>query len=224
MHTDLKRFLTLTATMITLGGGFACVPTDDQACTDIAIASATVTVTDDAGAPIADATVEWSVDGVTWAACDEGGAAGAYRCGWEQAGELRIRASAAGYVAGEGDVSVPMDDQNCHVVGQSLTLTLAADVDCTAELRPSVIATVAGASGEALTGVAVTWLRDGGEPAPCVDQGEAGWWCADELAGRFVIAASADGHGPASVTIDVGEDECHVITEAVTLTLDWLPD
>jgi hypothetical protein len=57
-----------------------------------------------------------------------------------------------------------------------------------------------------------------------VDAGGGLWQCGQEEAGTFVVTATAGGHTTESATVTVGTDECHVITEHVTLSLDWLPD
>ena len=40
-----------------------------------------------------------------------------------------------------------------------------------------------------------------------------------EVAGRFVLNATKPGHLPASASVVVGADECHVLTVPVQLTL-----
>lgn len=214
------RRLALALPLLTL---FGCpVPVDEVACTEIAIASVVVNVGADDGAAITP-TITYSVGGADPVACDSF-ADGQYTCGYEVAGDLTIRVEAEGYDAQEQVVTVVSGE--CHVVTETLDVTLArTDVDCTDVELPSVIATVAGSSGEALTGVQVAY-REGDTAADiaCDDRGDGSWACGAEVAGILLVTAVADGHAAESVEVDVAADECHVFTENVAFELDWLPD
>ncbi len=194
----------------------------DPPCTDLAAVSVTVIVEDDLGVVVPDATVTWREGAGPAEACQSWGPEdGEFACAFEVAGDLTIRVEAAGYAPFEQTVTVRADE--CHVIGRTITAVLSPP-DCTDEVVPSVEVTVVGASGEALEEVAVTWRRgEEGPEAPCDLVGPT-WWCAEEVAGELTVTALAAGHTTVSETVTVTEDECHVLTEARTLTLDWLPD
>ncbi|HRI72624.1 MAG TPA: hypothetical protein PK156_50655 [Polyangium sp.] len=94
------------------------------ACTDLAAASVSVAVVDSAGAAVADAMLTFSVDGGAPQACDNM-MNGSYVCGYEQAGMITISATKGADTATQ-TVTVSKDGQGCHVVGQSITMTLGA--------------------------------------------------------------------------------------------------
>lgn len=193
----------------------------DPPCTDLLAVSVTVTVEDDSGVVIPDARVTYRVDDGPVQACDAWGGDGSFACGFEESGAFTVRVEADGYTPFEDSFTVARDE--CHVIGRAITASLIP-MDCTLDIRNSVVATVVGASDEALEDVAVTWRSgEDGPEHPCDAMGDV-WWCAEEVAGDLTITASAAGHTTASETVTVTEDACHVITEAVTLTLDWLPD
>ena len=144
-------------------------------------------------------------------------------CSSDLAGDLDIRVEATGYATVETPVSVTQGE--CHVNAETLTVTLEP-VECTEVEVPSVLATVAGSSGEELSGVDVRWGYADAEmePQACDDQGDGTWACGWEVAGDLEVTAVADGHAAEVQTVTVGADECHVITEELTFSLDWLPD
>lgn len=206
-----------------LGFVLVCGCEARQACTTEARGSVTVTVTDPDGAPVADPEVTFSVDGGDPAPCDAM-PGGSFVCGWEVSGELAITADAWGFGAVTETVTVGRDA--CHVIPEALTLVLDP-VDCTSEEVPSVEVTVAGATGEALTGVVVRYWPEGAtaDAADCSGPHPPGvWFCGAEQAGALVIEAAADGHVTEQRTVTVGEDECHVITEQVDFALAWGAD
>lgn len=200
-------------------------PAKDIACTDIAVSSVTLTVEDDAGNAIVGATGSFTVDGGAAEDCEPGGQDGEVICGFEKQGAFEITVSAEGYEAQV--VSLSVDADECHVIPEARTVTLSPDgVDCTEQAVPSILVVVEGASEETLTGVAVTYAPEGGDdPAACTEF-DGQWTCGTEEAGTFVVSASADGHTTetATVTVEMDEDGCHVVTEEVTLTLEYLPD
>lgn len=194
----------------------------EVACDLMAVSSVTVTLAGEDGGDLSAATVTYTVDGADPVACDAFD--GTWTCGYEVAGVLTIRAEAEGYDAVEQDVTVEAGE--CHVVTEQVSLTLpVSDIDCTEESVPSVLATVAGSSGEELSGVAVTWARTDSEAVeqPCEDLGTE-WRCGSEVAGELEIFAIADGHEGETQIVTVEADECHVLTESLAFELDWLPD
>jgi hypothetical protein len=98
---------------------------------------------------------------------------------------------------------------------------------CTLEARPSVGVTVVDTRGNLLRDARVTYTRDGGpvQQAQCFSpsNGAGGcerWWTEPEQPGLFVITAtSVDGQRTVQQQVTVTEDECHVLTETVQLTL-----
>jgi hypothetical protein len=92
-------------------------------CTLESIVSVTATVEDAAGNPIDDATVVYAVDGGAEAACENLGA-GDYACGADEAGDFVITADRDGFATGQNGVTVEDTDDGCHVVPQTVTVTL----------------------------------------------------------------------------------------------------
>lgn len=197
---------------------FAGCPAPEVADCD---ASAAVSVSVEVEGP-EDPTVTYEHEGVE-AAC-QSWPDGTWACGYEVAGEILVRAEADGWEPAEATVVVEQGE--CHVVGESVTLTMS-HVACTEEERPSVVVTVAGSGGETLTGVEVTYAPADAavEPSACDPYGDA-WACGWEEAGDLVVQAVADGHAGESVTVTVPEtaDGCHVETQEVDFLLEWLPD
>ena len=119
---------------------FAGYSTEPQVCTDLLAFSATIDVVDENGDPIF----------ATVTATDEDGAAVNVRCadgsdtgdtcttwivGEEVVGKISIHAEATrdcNTGTGDLEVDVPMDDQDCHVVGQTGTLAVTnwTDLGC----------------------------------------------------------------------------------------------
>jgi hypothetical protein len=98
---------------------------------------------------------------------------------------------------------------------------------CTLEARAAVQVTVVDPRGGIQRDARVTFTVDGGpeEQAQCNGTSQpAGqcdrWVTSYERAGEYVITAtSADGTRTARTQVRVSEDECHVKTETVQLTL-----
>ena len=92
-------------------------------------------------------------------------------------------------------------------------------IACTAEARTSVLLTVVDQLNVPLPGVNVTYQVNGGatQIQACETTGRCA--IAFEVSGTFSIAASKAGYTPASGTVTVTRDACHVITESLTLTL-----
>ena len=95
--------------------------------------------------------------------------------------------------------------------------------DCSAIAIASVFVTLEAADGALDDGSAATveYSVDGGDFSDCVlNPGTLNYSCGYEEPGSFVVRASADGYVPAEATAEVESDECHVITESVTLVLE----
>jgi hypothetical protein len=192
----------------------------EPACTRLAAISVTLTVQDEAGAAIPDVTATWRAGDGAATPCEPFGQ-GVFACGVEVAGEITVTASAPGHAEASRTVTVGADE--CHVIEEQVTLTLA-ETGCTDGNRPSIRAFVAGAGGETLYDVWVTYQPDGAEaPLEC-DESDGHWLCGSEEAGAFTVFAGASGHQTGSAEVVVHEDACHVVTEDVAFELDWLPD
>jgi hypothetical protein len=124
-------------------------------------------------------------------------------------------------------VEIDMEADQCHVIPQDQTVTLVAEpYTCTSPPNSAQV-TVVGASGEALTGVHVQWgfSDTDGMPRDCVEKPDLTWTCAEDQSGMIDLYAVADGHGEEMASIELqAEGLCDPDIEAVTLTLDWLPD
>jgi hypothetical protein len=97
--------------------------------------------------------------------------------------------------------------------------------ECEAWAGWGVTVTVTDGQGAIVPDATVVFSVDGGaeEPAECLaEPGPCQEWLAGlEQSGKFKIkAASADGIKHAEATVVVTEDECHVISESVTLKLE----
>ena len=90
---------------------------------------------------------------------------------------------------------------------------------CTTEARTSVLLTAVDHLNAPLPGVNVLYQVNGGtvQNQACESTGTCA--IAFEVSGVFSITASKVGYTPASGTVTVTRDECHVITERLTLTL-----
>ena len=99
-------------------------------------------------------------------------------------------------------------------------------IDCSTIAMTSVRVTLEAADGslEPSMAVAVEYAVDGGAFQACFNNPETlDFVCGVEEPGSFVVRASAEGYASAEATAEVGSDECHVITEAVTLVLEPEP-
>jgi hypothetical protein len=90
---------------------------------------------------------------------------------------------------------------------------------CTAEARPSVLLTVVDPQNAPLAGVTASFQVNGGSAQSQACDANGLCALAFELAGEFSISASKAGYLPASGTLRVSRDDCHVITARLTLTL-----
>jgi hypothetical protein len=192
-------------------------------CTDDRRSSLTVSVVDEAGAPIEGATGTYSIDGGVEANCDEG-AAGMLTCGWEVAGDMTVTVSAKYHETQTFTERIEADE--CHVLGEEIEVTLLS-VDCTAEVVPSIEVTVTDSQGVDITAADVMWnmAAEDDLPEPCTQQGGNVWVCGEEVAGELVVEIDNAGpYEPYRELVTVDEDECHVITEQFAAVLQYLPD
>ncbi|HVK67576.1 MAG TPA: hypothetical protein VM694_23985 [Polyangium sp.] len=99
----------------------ACSSSSDEvACTTIAAISVTVDVVDSTGAPITDADLTYTVNGGPSKPCEQV-VENSYDCGVEESGNFVITAT-RDMATKTANVTVTSDE--CHVIGQSLTMTL----------------------------------------------------------------------------------------------------
>lgn len=109
------------------------------------------------------------------------------------------------------------------IVAVAATLTGCESlVDCTTDARASVQLTVVDSSGAAIAGASATYTiedEDWPAPQPCEDMGGGTLVCGWEVDDTFHIEVTAPGYASETLELDVFADECHVITEQVTVTL-----
>jgi hypothetical protein len=195
-------------------------------CTEIAMSSLTLTVTDEHGEPVAEADVTFTVDGGAVQSCDPLGE-GQWVCGYEQAGSLTVTVEVEGYEAHEETVQIDKTDDDCHVIGQELEVSLDP-VACNDDaVIYAVTATLSGSSGETLDSPEVWWGWANADmaPVPCEASGEV-WLCAPDQWGALEILGTAGGHTTdmEAVMVAVDASGCHPVPEEVALVVEWLPD
>lgn len=115
------RIALLAAATLSLSALVACEETE---CTLEAAGSVNVTVEDELGDPIVDATVTYSTDEVTDEACENMGGENVWVCGWEVDGDITVTASAEWHDTAEETVTVELTEDGCHVVPEAITLSL----------------------------------------------------------------------------------------------------
>lgn len=192
---------------------FAC--STEVACTDLAAYSTTVSVVDATGNRVVGITGTYTVDGGESKPC-ESWDAGELVCGVEEAGHFVISVSADGYEAATVEADVGADE--CHVIGEVLHVTLE-EIACTAEVVASALVSVQAEDGTPLADSVVTYTVDGGATATCDASGTGSHTCGEDEVGQFVFEASAFGFQTQSASVVVEGDECHALTESVTITL-----
>lgn len=108
----------------------------------------------------------------------------------------------------------------------ALALTACKDdlVACTDIAVGSVNVTVHDDAGAVVPDLTLTYTVDGGDAVPCDDVGTepgATFVCGFEVEGDITVTATAPGFDDATdtVTIVKTDDGCHVIGQALTLTL-----
>lgn len=102
------------------------------------------------------------------------------------------------------------------IIPLALTLTACVDknTDCTRLYAASVVLTVEDADGNPVDDYTAEYSVDGGPAEPC-DEGTCGY----EAAGSFSIVVDAVGFAEQTIQVEVSEDECHALTESVTVAL-----
>ncbi len=227
----MTRFslLHLSLALPTLASGcFEEEPPSDSgtACTEMAAASVTLTVTDEAGAAFEGASAAWSLDGEDQGACDDLGG-GLFNCGYEANGEITVTVTAEGYETVEQSVVVESD--GCHVIGHPLAIEMiASEAVCNEMAAASIQATLLGASAEELDGAIVRYRDAMIDDTPWIDCEpiDGVWVCGWEIVGTFDVMGTAGGHTEdyALVEVALDADGCHPVTQDVTLQVEWLPD
>jgi hypothetical protein len=113
------------ASLVVVGCGVlaGCLP-EPIACTQEARASVQVTVVDENGAVIPDATVVMQAAGRAEEPCESFGDASVFVCGFEISGPIAVRAEAPGRTPVERTVVVGETEDGCHVVTEQITIEL----------------------------------------------------------------------------------------------------
>ena len=122
MHTQIR--LTCALIVFPFSGLLGC-GTDSVGCTLEARSSVMVKVVDAMGAPVTDAMVTFSHEGGAAENCENLLMDGSYTCGYERDGAITVTAT-KGADTKMQTVTVSKTEDGCHVVGQSITLTLGA--------------------------------------------------------------------------------------------------
>lgn len=97
-------------------------------------------------------------------------------------------------------------------------------VDCTDLAALSVSVLVEDIDGQPVDGVTMTYTPDGEQPVDCEPlllDGKT-WGCGHEVEGLVEIRVSAPGYVDVTETVDVPADECHVIQQDLSVTLQPL--
>jgi hypothetical protein len=195
---------------------------DPVDCTTEARASIQLTVLDESGAPVTDASATYTAAGAT-ADCESTGD-GTFVCGYEVAGEIEVTITATGFATDTFTQVVESDE--CHVITETVERTLSP-VECTDIAVPSIEVTVTDSQGAAVETGDVVWnMADEDDlPEPCDWLGGNVWTCAYEVSGELAVEISNAGpYEPYRETVTVEADECHVITESLSAVLQVLPD
>ena len=207
----MRRSLSTMSWTVLIASFLGCPGTEDVDCTAIAAVSVSVSVVDDDGIHIPEATVTYLAEGAdTPEQCEEIG--DDFLCGYEVSGEILIQAEAEGYQSAEETVVVEEDE--CHVLGESIELVLQP-VDCPQVENPSVLVTVVDPSDQVITDAHVEYApecEDWFAPEPCEPYGEDQWICGWGFTCPLYIDASAPGFQQGSEIVDPDEDECGVVT------------
>lgn len=200
-------------------------PAPPVECTEQAAASLNLTVVDPDGVPVADAQVNYTVDGGDPEACElltDGG----YVCGWEIAGAFDVQIGAVGYLPDTFSVTVDADE--CHVLPQVVTRTLTPmEVACTQQEVFGALVNVTDAQGVDITSATVAWGRPnaGGSRMPCEYVSGNQWACASEVFGLIEVSVTEAGaYEPFLQAVDIGYDGCDPVTETLDAVLAYLPD
>jgi len=96
----------------------------------------------------------------------------------------------------------------------------APNVDCDTMAVASVTLTLSDGTAP-VDDATVQYSVNGEAPMDCESFGAANeWTCGWEVAGELEITVDAAGFAPYTETVTVESDVCHVITQALDLTLD----
>jgi hypothetical protein len=198
-------------------------PEAPYACDLMAVSSVQVEVLDEAGNPMANATLRFVVDGGSPQPC-ELFQPGSYVCGWEHEGNFEITIEAPGYETETRSAVVESDE--CHVIGESLTVNMVLACD---DPPPAVILTVLDPDGSPAEGEAVAWAPMGtdGIPTACEAQTDGTWACAYGATGDldvYVTPHATDPYAPVLEVVSVPEGACGPETQSRTVTFAYLPD
>jgi hypothetical protein len=117
------RMMTLPTVMLLL---VACEPSDDgRGCDEMAAASVTVSVYNQAGAAHAPDKVTYDVDGLGEVDCEALDTnATEFICGWEETGEFTVRVYDGADVYIE-ELTLELSFDGCHVQGQFVDVTVS---------------------------------------------------------------------------------------------------
>ncbi len=211
----MKRISTLFIGFATLTGCF----NEPHTCTAEERSSVTVDLVDPEGNPIEGASVEFLWEDIIEDCSDLGG--GAYICGWEQGGEITVFADAEGYEPNEAILEVASDE--CHVITETLEITLET-IDCTTEVVTSVEVEVSD-NDFPIEGAEVAWSYQDTDMLPilCEEAGGGIYHCGEEAEGALEITVQHESRVAYEV-VEVGADECHVITEFILIDLGLIED
>lgn len=119
--------LAILALLLSLAGAVIGCLEFGTSCTEEARASVQVTLLDDLGNFPNGVSVTMEPAGQEEQPCSDFGTTnGEVVCGYEQEGEITVRATAPGYGPAEETVLVGRTDDGCHVVTERVTLVLPA--------------------------------------------------------------------------------------------------
>ena len=191
-------------------------------CDTMAAVSVTVNLSAASGDPLTGAQVAFTAPGESEPqACEH--ISGTWLCGYEVAGDLLIVASADCH--GEHTETVTIEQDECHVVQQTLDIVLDP-VDCAAEEIPSVYVTVSDEGGQPIDEATVGYVPEGQDWADyeLCEAYDAGWACGWGYSGTIDLEVEAPGYSSWWGQAEVATDCCGPITEQVDVVLPESPD
>lgn len=194
--------------------------------------SVILAIASEGGKPLSGATVSYRVNGgeEQQATCADGSApesCTSFTAGQELTGTFAIKAELAEYQPAELEVVVGSNPDGCHVATQEVQLALL-EAPCQGEPQPSVqINVMDDVTWKNLPGATVTYSVDGGpfltaECAIDVPSEEcAAFVAGSDVAGVFVLRASAPGYTEVEKTMSISLDDeaCHAESQFTELRL-----
>ncbi|MEL6343491.1 MAG: hypothetical protein AAFV53_10180 [Myxococcota bacterium] len=90
---------------------------------------------------------------------------------------------------------------------------------CTNEARTSVMLELTDLDGAPISGADVTVSNDA-FTEDCEEWDDGDYACGWEMEGALIVRADAEGYLADSIDVTVDSDECHIITEQASLTLE----